>query len=103
MQAATPGPRPMQPQERADALDNHQAAERSEQQDIADRDRQLDLPQLFEKSEDPDPKKRADEAAPQQDIPHLEIDVAAPPMDERAGDRRTNELVGGGRDGHGRR
>ena len=103
MQSAPRGSRPMQPEQRANAFDHHQRAECTEQQHVADRDRQLDLAQAFQQGEDPHPEKRARQAADQQDVSHLEIDIAAPPVSEHTRNRGTDQLVRRGSDGDGGR
>ena len=86
------------PQHGAHALDCHQETQRAEQQDVADRDRQLDLALSLEPGEQPDTEYRAGQPAQQQREAHLEIDIAAPPMREHARQRGADQLIG--RRGH---
>src|SRR6516164_2262320 len=70
----------MHSQQRTHALDHHQEAQHTEQKHVTDRNRQLDLTQSFEQRENPDPEKRAGKAADEQNVAHLEIDIAPAPM-----------------------
>ena len=45
-------------------------------------------------SEDADAKCGADEATDKDNHPHLDVDIAAPPMRQGAGNRGGNDLVG---------
>src|SRR5215472_9977133 len=99
MQSAPRSARPMHSQQRTHALNHHQEAQNTEQKHVTDRDRQLDLTQSFEQREDPHPEKRAGKAANEQNVAHLEIDIAPAPMGEHARHRGSHQLVGGGGDG----
>src|SRR5215472_1748176 len=99
MQSAPRSARPMHSQQRTHTLNHHQEAQNTEQKHVTDRDRQLDLTQSFEQREDPHPEKRAGKAADEQNVAHLEIDIAPAPMGEHARHRGSHQLVGGGGDG----
>src|SRR5260221_336199 len=69
-------------QQGAGALDRHQPTQNPEQQNVEQRDRQLDLTQPLEQSEQPHAEHRTGEPAQQQDETHLEVDGAAPPISD---------------------
>ena len=85
------------------AFDEHQRADDAEESDVAEPDHQIDLADSAQKGEEPDAEGRAEQAADQQHGAHLEVDVAALPMRQHAGDGGGDDLIGLGTDGDGRR
>ena len=82
----------------AHALDEHQRADNAQEHDIAQLHQQLDLAQRPQVVEDKQTQRRANQAAHQQDHPHLEIDRLPPEMRHQARNGRGDDLVGGGCD-----
>src|SRR3546814_10793386 len=70
---------------------------RAQQDDVAERDGELDLAQLAQQLEHPDPDGGAGEAAAEEDEAHLHVDVAAAPVRDAAGDAGADHLVEIGR------
>ena len=87
----------------AQAFHEHECADNAEEGHIGQFDDEIDLADRPQDGEQPNAKARAQESADQQDGSHLEVDVAAPPMGEHAGDRRGDDLIGLGADGDRRR
>jgi hypothetical protein len=85
---------------RIHALDEHQRADNAEEHHVAHRDQQLDLAQAAQHGEDLNADCRPDQAAGQQNAAHLEIDRPASPMGQNARERRGDDLIRLGCDGH---
>ena len=103
MQLAAPGDAGFPAQDGAAAFDQHQPAHRAEKHDVEPGDQKIDLADLPQRREHPNPDAGTDEAAGNQNCPHLEIDVAPPRVGQHAGDRCCDDLVGLGADRHRRR
>jgi len=83
---------------RAQALHQHQNADRSEKDDIEQRNDEVELALPAEPREDEDAERGPHQAAHKQHQAELDVERAAPEMSDRAGDRRGDHLVGAGRD-----
>ena len=79
------------------AFDQHQRAERQEQRGIGEADEKLDLARAAQQGEEPDAEHRTGEAADEHQPGHDEIEIAAPPVRERARYRGADQLIGGTR------
>ena len=90
-------------QDGARTLDQHQGTDDAEKKDKRQADHQVDLADGAQPGKQFHTQIRADEAAGEQHAAHLEIDIAAAPMRDHTGNRRSNDLVGFGRHRDGRR
>ena len=88
-------------QHRPAAFHQHERSDRPEKQHVAQRDQQLNLPQLAQQGEDNHADTGAREAAGGQHQAHFEVDIAAPHMGQRTRHRGGDDLVrfAGDRDG----
>jgi hypothetical protein len=78
--------------DRADALDQHQRANRPEKRDVGQRNDELELAKLTQQADKLDADHRPDQAASKQDQSHLHVDVAPLPLRDCARHRRSNDL-----------
>ena len=85
------------------ALPQHQGADHAEQDHVGERDEEIELAGLLQEIEDLDAGDGAEDAAADQEVAHLQVDVAAPPMAEGARHRGGHHLAGAGADGDARR
>jgi hypothetical protein len=85
--------------DRIDALDQHQRADDAEHRDVGHGDEEIELAGASQEFDDFDAEHRADDAACQKDGAHLEVDILASPLGQRAGDRRGDDLSCFGADG----
>ena len=85
------------------ALDQHQRADHAEQDHVGERRRTGRAGPAASAGRHLDAGDGAEEAAADQEVAHLQVDVAAPPMAHRAGDGGGHDLAGAGADGHARR
>ena len=86
-----------------DALVQHERADDAEEHHIAKANHQIDLANRAQKREQRHPGGRPQKPADQQDRAHFEIDIAAPPMGDHAGNRTGDDLIGLGADSDRRR
>ena len=85
----------------ADALDHHQAADRAEEQDVAQRHEQIELTDLAQDTHQPHADGCADHTSGDQHQAHLDVDVAAPVLGDGTADGGGEDLHRAGADGDG--
>ena len=78
--------------QRAKALPEHQTADRAQEDDVRESDKEVDLACSLERVENDDARDRAEKAADQQYPAHLEIDGTVAEMREHPGDGGSNDL-----------
>ena len=86
------------PQHRAQAFPEHQPADGGQQDDVGQRDHEIELAERAQQREGPDAERGADDAAAQQHQRQRRIDRAPPPIGDRAGKRRGRDVARDGRD-----
>ena len=82
------------PQDCTQAFPEHHCADRGQQDDIGQRDHQIELTERAHLREGPHPERGADHAAAQQHDHQQRIDGAASPVEDRAGKRRGGDVTG---------
>ena len=86
-----------------DALDQHQRADHAEERHVAGGNEEIEQAEPAQAADQLHAEDRADDAAGQQHRAHREVDVAAPPLGERARNRGGRDLRRLGADRHRRR